>query len=276
MLGTGSWLPVAGFRLPIFGRWRRCVVRPFFAVLRTSALAVALSGCVPDDLTDYDWKALQPAPLPTPTLRGRVLVGTANAGATPLTLSIDEGPREGPNVAYVTGATAVTVDARCGDVPMPVEPANGVPAAAARVFLLPDASGAACEIGATTGGQRAAFPVVAVASPTTLQRTGGFYLAWQQPTQPLVGGNALVLRLFDAARQPVNAGAIDLYPYMDMGGGSGHSTPYRAPVRTAPGRFDGQIDFVMSGRWDLTVYLDRAVDAPRLSFRFPGFYVFDP
>lgn len=252
---------VSGFRLPVTGG---------------VAVALLLAACVPDGLTDYDWKARQPDPLPPPVLRGRVLVGTANAGATPLTLSIDEGPREGANVAYVTGASGVTLDAACSGAPMPVEAAPDVPAATARLFLLPERPGAACEIGATTGGQRAAFSVVAVASPTTLQRADGFTLAWQQPLKPLVGGNALVLRLFDAQRRPVDVPALGLYPYMDMGGGSGHSTPFRPPGRTVPGRFDGQVDFVMSGRWDLTVYLDRDAATPRVTFRFPGFYVFDP
>jgi len=261
---------------------RPALARPVSRARSLAGVALAalvLAGCLPDDLTDYDWKARQPDPLPAPVARGRVLVGTASAGAVSVTLSIDEGPREGANVVYVAGASA-TVDASCGGAPMPVEPADDVPGATARVFLLPAAPGASCEIGATVGqaagSARAAFPVVAVASPTTLQRAGGGFVAWVRPVTPLVGRNALVVRTFDADARPADAGVMDLYPYMDMGGGAGHSAPYRAPQRTGAGRYEGEVDFIMSGRWDLTVYLDCDASATRTTARFPGFYVFDP
>ncbi len=46
---------------------------------------------------------------------------------------------------------------------------------------------------------------------------------------------------------------LDLYPYMDMGAGEGHSTPFLAPTHVGDGHYRGEVNFIMSGGWDMTV-----------------------
>ncbi|MBO6575688.1 MAG: FixH family protein [Rhodothermales bacterium] len=100
----------------------------------------------------------------------------------------------------------------------------------------------------------------------------GEYLTWVRPTEPRTGQDVLELalhRFIEGRFQPVEGVPFDLYPYMDMGGGEGHSTPYAPPGSVGNGRYRGEINFIMSGGWDLTVY----VGANRTAVLFEGFEV---
>ena len=57
---------------------------------------------------------------------------------------------------------------------------------------------------------------------------------------------------------PVNSAELVVYPYMDMGGGSGHSTPFETPVAMGEGMYTGSINYSMSGTWttDITLQIE--------------------
>ena len=66
----------------------------------------------------------------------------------------------------------------------------------------------------------------------------------------------------------------DLYPYMDMGGGDGHSTPYD-DFTAEDGRYRWMVDFIMSGGWEMTVTLTPPGESQQ-TFRFVGYTVYEP
>ena len=205
-------------------------------------------------------------------LRGRVEVGRADAGGGALVVFIDEGAREGANLATATldgQAVDAAFDAICGTVAMPVD--------GRRVTLLPDAAGDACLLGVRAPGRpRVEIPVTAAAAPGRLARGVQTVVTWEEPEAPVAGRNTVRLRVFDrATRAPIDAATLNVYPYMDMGGGEGHSTPFRTPVALGGGRFDVEIDFVMSGRWDLTVYVNPG-SGPAETTVLRGYYVVEP
>ena len=89
---------------------------------------------------------------------------------------------------------------------------------------------------------------------------GRYFVSWVRPERPSVGENVFELAIHETSGTgyaPLAGATLDLYPYMDMGGGDGHSTPYEAPVHVGEGRCRGTVDFIMSGGWDLTVYVRR-------------------
>ncbi len=103
----------------------------------------------------------------------------------------------------------------------------------------------------------------------------GYYIVWIKPLSPQTGDAPLELAIYEASGsgfQSVDDLQIDLYPYMDMGGGDGHSTPYVAPERVDAGLYRGRINFIMAGGWDLTVYL-RFADQSVSEVVFKGFTV---
>jgi len=54
---------------------------------------------------------------------------------------------------------------------------------------------------------------------------------------------------------PVADAELEIYPYMDMGGGSGHSTEFNPPEATGNGYYEGSINYSMSGTWTTSVTL---------------------
>ena len=58
-----------------------------------------------------------------------------------------------------------------------------------------------------------------------------------------------------------------------MGADQGHSTPYEAPVHTSNGRYKGSVNFIMSGGWDMTVFIQHT-DMARDTVKFNGFIVY--
>ena len=92
-----------------------------------------------------------------------------------------------------------------------------------------------------------------------------YYVSWVVPVRPRVGQDDLQLALHHRTTDgfaPITDATIGLYPYMDMGAGEGHSTPSETPVHASAGLYSGKINFVMSGSWDLTVYIHRAQARP--------------
>lgn len=101
------------------------------------------------------------------------------------------------------------------------------------------------------------------------------YLAWLGTEDIRTGDDSLEFALYrdnGLEFETVNDATFDLYPYMDMGGGDGHSTPYDPPQLVADGRYRGRINFIMSGGWDLTVYLKDG-ELPATEVLFSGFTV---
>lgn len=101
------------------------------------------------------------------------------------------------------------------------------------------------------------------------------YVAWLEPVEPRTGDSPVEFAIYrdsGSSFQPVDGMSIDLYPYMDMGGGDGHSTPYTAPEAISNGRYRGRINFIMAGGWDLTVFV-RLGDTPSNEIIYKGFVV---
>ena len=239
-------------------------------------LLLGLAACVPDNLTDFDFKGLQPPP-PADEPTGDVVVGTASDGGLEVTLTAARG---GPHLGYVRlglevrdGGAAVP-GARIGleaqatagpaaGVALPVEPPgaagdDGVYRAAA--FLLsPDTTARRFAVRAVVqaNGKTAevAFPVEARRA-LWMQPDGDLLVSWVDPLRPVVGVNRYVVavhRWTGAAFEPVDGATADLEPYMDMGGGDGHSTPYDGFEALGGGRYGWDVDFIMSGGWEMGV-----------------------
>ena len=103
-----------------------------------------------------------------------------------------------------------------------------------------------------------------------------YYVSWVLPVRPTTGNDVIQFalhRLTTAGFVPVEDAILDLYPYMDMGAGEGHSTPFEAPVHEGNGIYTGQINFIMSGGWDMTAYVQRS-PARQDTVVFKGFTVY--
>ncbi len=112
------------------------------------------------------------------------------------------------------------------------------------------------------------WQVVRLADPT-------YSLTWYAPRQPATGNDRLELFLhrFDGTRfEGVSNASLALDPYMDMGGGEGHSTPYTDPVDAGDGWYTASINFIMSGEWDVRVQVS-APGQPTESVQFADFNV---
>jgi len=80
---------------------------------------------------------------------------------------------------------------------------------------------------------------------------GGLSVTWRlDPTPPAVGPAALELRLIDPAGEPVDGAAIEVEANMNHAG----MVPVFASLEeTAPGTYEGTVDFTMGGDWFLLV-----------------------
>jgi hypothetical protein len=258
---------------------------------------VLLAGCVPDGLTDFDFQDLQP-PAPPDELTGDVLVGVASDGGLTVTLAAARG---GPHLGYVrlglsveeAGATVTTADvtlravAEAGPaagvalpIKAPAVDAEGVYRGAA-FLLAPDTTVRRFTISATirANGKMAevAFPVEA-RNDLWMQPAGDLLVSWVDPLRPVVGVNRFevaVHRWTGAAFEPVDGADADLTPYMDMGGGDGHSTPFGDFAALGDGRYAWEVDFIMSGGWEMTVFVTPA-GASEAVATFVGYTVYEP
>lgn len=130
--------------------------------------------------------------------------------------------------------------------------------------------------GVTTAGPRSLRTPVSVAEDIWVRPTDSsdLLVAWVVPTAPKTGNDdfeVAVYRFENGEFTAVTNASLDLYPYMDMGGGEGHSTPYSAPVHVGDGHYRGDVNFIMSGGWDMTVIV--TVDGKTENIVFAGFTV---
>lgn len=100
-----------------------------------------------------------------------------------------------------------------------------------------------------------------------------YFITWYAPQIPIVGQNDLAF-LVHTRESMMNFPAVpdiemDVYPYMDMGGGSGHSTTFTNPSGTGNGFYEGDINYSMSGTWTTSVELIVANDTlPEVEFEY--------
>ena len=80
-----------------------------------------------------------------------------------------------------------------------------------------------------------------------------YYISWQQPQTPKTGNQDWVFSVYKRENMmsfpAVNDAELVVYPYMDMGGGEGHSTSYVTPMHQENGYYKGSINYSMSGVW---------------------------
>ena len=266
--------------------------------------SMAATGCLPENLTGYDYKSLQPPPTESVD-KGYIPVGQQVSGDLTVDLSIYNGAHTGYNHVQFTIESAAlggpisnaTVEIKGtmfdseGLLPPRETPATDVefssdvaPVYAGGLFFLPPAPGAGDFtldlFVSLPGGDRHELSFdLDVEESIWMQRiedaNGPLYVSWVDPMKPVVGVNEFVVALHrDAGYELVSDASLDLFPYMDMGAGEGHSTPYEAPVFSA-GQYRGTVNFIMAGGWDMTVFVDGA-GLPRSEARFPGYTVFQP
>ncbi len=109
-----------------------------------------------------------------------------------------------------------------------------------------------------------------------VEGTPAYYVSWLQPVRPVTGNDVFEVALHhltDRGFAPIENAVLDLYPYMDMGAGEGHSTPYERPRSLRNGAYRGSVNFIMSGGWDMTVYVQRP-GMPADTVVFRGFTVY--
>lgn len=86
-----------------------------------------------------------------------------------------------------------------------------------------------------------------------------YFITWYAPDKPVSGNNELTFLVHTRNTMmdfpPVSDAEMVVYPYMDMGGGSGHSTDFTPPVATGNGFYEGDINYSMSGVWTTSVEL---------------------
>ena len=272
------------------------------ALLRLWALAclAALAGCVPDSVSDFDFKALQP-PAPPPELTGDVQVGTASAGSLTVELYADRGGAhlgmnqlsmrlandgarvEEARIAWTVAATEGPAEGAELPVSAPPTRADADGFFRGEAFLLtPDTSARAFEITAQitplNGPARTVAFGIEARNDIWMQTSSDLLISWVSPARPVVGANTFEVsahRWTGTAFAPVDGATPSLAPYMDMGGGDGHSTPFTAPSGVGNGRYRSTVDFIMSGGWEMGVSLAHP-DRPTDTIRFIGYTVYEP
>lgn len=273
------------------------------AIFLLMALTVVISGCVPDELTDYDFKQFQP-PSTLPVDKGNVLIGEQEASGVKVMLYIDKGAHTGYNrlgIMLMEASSETLLEEALISLESNFEhggntwdvleespstnSANTDGFFEGSAFFLPpepDAGAFSLKIAFDAGNGREGevlFPL-SVEESLWMQRvdtpTGRYYASWVNPARPEVGQNLFEIALHqeaDGHYLPIDNATIDLYPYMDMGGGDGHSSPYVAPKHTGNGRYQGTVDFIMSGGWELSVYVTQASALPD-TVRFLNYTVY--
>lgn len=86
-----------------------------------------------------------------------------------------------------------------------------------------------------------------------------YYISWVEPKNPVSGNNDLTFLVHTRNGMmdfpAVSDAEMVVYPYMDMGGGTGHSTDFTPPTATGNGYYEGDINYSMSGVWTTSVEL---------------------
>ncbi|MTI87864.1 MAG: hypothetical protein FH748_07840 [Balneolaceae bacterium] len=84
-----------------------------------------------------------------------------------------------------------------------------------------------------------------------------YFISWMDPYKPVSGNNKLNF-MVHTRENMMSFPAVDnleliIYPYMDMGGGQGHSTDFNHPTGQGKGLYSGSINYSMSGVWTTSV-----------------------
>lgn len=100
-----------------------------------------------------------------------------------------------------------------------------------------------------------------------------YFITWLHPRQPVTGNNTLGFMVHTRESMmnfpPVENAELEIYPYMDMGGGSGHSTEFTSPEAEGSGYYEGSINYSMSGTWTTSVTLTAGdVTLPEVIFEY--------
>lgn len=273
----------------LFARQTRWLACPIVLV----ALLVILPGCIPEDITGYDFKQHQP-PLPPSEVIDYVRVGQVALSSSTLDVFIRRGAHSGFNAVRVVAAEGVPPSLRFlaarGSTPMPEAPqldAQWVETDEGwridgGVFFLPTqrSTPEAFRLGIQAVGSSTTqwIDVEAALIPRhdVAEMSGGrVHISWVEPGIPTVGQDVLTMWLHREVSGTFTAleGAVfGLYPYMDMGGGDGHSTPFTLPTDRSGGRYVGEINFIMSGAWDLSGTI--GLTSETVPFAFDGFTVY--
>ena len=100
-----------------------------------------------------------------------------------------------------------------------------------------------------------------------------YFITWLAPQKPVSGNNDLMFMVHTRETMmsfpAVSDAELIVYPYMDMGGGQGHSTDFTTPVAMGDGMYEGDINYSMSGVWTTSVRLVMANDTlPEVVFEY--------
>lgn len=91
-----------------------------------------------------------------------------------------------------------------------------------------------------------------------------YFITWYSPEDPVTGNQELSFMIHERETMmsfpEVSDAVLEVYPYMDMGGGQGHSTPFENPAAKGNGMYTGSINYSMSGTWTTTVQLTAGTD----------------
>jgi hypothetical protein len=86
-----------------------------------------------------------------------------------------------------------------------------------------------------------------------------YFISWMSPQKPVSGNNDLKFMVHTRETMmsfpAVSDAELIIYPYMDMGGGSGHSTEFTVPEAMGDGIYEGDINYSMSGTWTTSVQI---------------------
>ena len=268
----------------------------FAVAILVTVVAVALTGCAPD-ITETDFYSLHPDPA-TPVADIQTL-GTNSDGSVEITLLAREDPHVGYNVLLVRASrqavpitkATVQVVPRTGSLTAPlVSPAlveadvDGYLGVGAH-FLQPKGTSQSWTVDVIVEDSGTTATVsfeLSVVDSVWMQELPGsddsdrVFVSWIRPQRPTTGNapfEIAIHRQTTTGFAPVEDAAVDLYPYMDMGAGEGHSTPFVAPAHTDGASYVGRVNYIMSGGWDMTVRV-RLASEPERSAVFAGFTVY--
>lgn len=91
-----------------------------------------------------------------------------------------------------------------------------------------------------------------------------YFITWYAPESPKTGNQDLKFMVHKRESMMsfpvVNDAELTVYPFMDMGGGEGHSTSFETPVAKGEGMYEGSINYSMSGTWTTDVQVMTSSD----------------
>lgn len=108
----------------------------------------------------------------------------------------------------------------------------------------------------------------------TDENGNSYLITWDLPSTPLVGNNLLSILVHKSEGMmdfpPYENAEIEIYPFMDMGGGEGHSTNFNNPIDEGDGFYIGDINYSMSGTWttDVTLTTKEGETLPSVVFEY--------